>query len=509
MTDRASLESVPGVGTVEFFLLTEAANRAWAAISKKLTSGAGAVFWIRGPAGAGKTHFLNYVTALEERAGTTHGRRAIVRLGLEVRAGAYDLEQRMFESLAREIGAGDAGAMLWRRLHGGEALGVAFEQAHRVGIRAMSVAIDFGSSDAAAWDDYFAELARAAARSRDVAFNVYVAARTRAPANAIALEVAPADSGERMLAALARARRVVSEAAATALCDGTDLCGFEPRAIFPFDPRAIETLRDLAGEPASVAALAKLVSAALEAYREENGANGRVRLLLPAELMKTAAVAKRVDERLGEAGRAALRIAYRAAEAMEERGLARGIVDALMLERLSGRAEALSLAELRAHLPERYQRRGPASAASAAIAAMLEALAARTAGVIVFDTREAQFNPRAAGAPEVAAFNRALPLLQRFDAMLTEAAELPEVRARIRRAGDAMARAVEAAHRVGATLEAAHRELRAALKAEHRQTLDDFIALSEAGAGALVEQAVEQQSRARAQGVIAAYEALA
>ena len=35
VTDRASLESVPGAGTAEFFLLTEAANRAWAAISKR------------------------------------------------------------------------------------------------------------------------------------------------------------------------------------------------------------------------------------------------------------------------------------------------------------------------------------------------------------------------------------------------------------------------------------------------------------------------------------------
>ena len=81
----------------------------------------------------------------------------------------------------------------------------------------------------------------------------------------MALEVAPADGGERMLAALARARRVVDEAAAAALYDGADIGGFEPRAIFPFDPRAIETLRALAGEPASVAALAKLVSAALAA----------------------------------------------------------------------------------------------------------------------------------------------------------------------------------------------------------------------------------------------------
>ena len=208
---------MPGVGTVEFYLLTEAANRAWAAISASLASGVGEVFWISGPPGAGKTHFLNYVMALEERAGADQGAARDRQAWTRGRAGGYDLEQRMFDLLAREIGAGDAGAMLWRRLHGGEALGVAFEQAHRVGIRGVSVAIDFGATDAAAWDDYFAELARAAARHRRITFNVYVAARTRAPAGAMALEVAPADGGERMFAAIARARRVVDEAAAAAL----------------------------------------------------------------------------------------------------------------------------------------------------------------------------------------------------------------------------------------------------------------------------------------------------
>jgi hypothetical protein len=419
----------------------------------------------------------------------------------------YDLEQRMFDLLAREIGASDAGARLWRRLHGGDALGIAFEQARRVGIRGISVAIDFGVTDAAAWDDYIAELARAAARNRQIAFNVYAAARTRAPAGAMALEVAPADGEERILAAVARARRVVDEAAVETLYDGADIGGFEPRAIFPFDPRALEALQGLAGEPASVAALAKLVSAALAAYREN--ADGCVRPLLPVDLMESAAVTKRVEERLGEAGRAALRIAHRAADAMEEREGARGIVDVLTLERLAGGARALALGELRARLPERYQRRGSVPAASAAIAAMLEALAARTGGVITFNARAARFNPRAAGASEVAAFNNALPLIQRFDARLNEAAELPEVRAGLKRAGDAMARAVEAAHRTGATLEAAHRELRAELKSEHRRTLDDFIALAGAGAGALIEQAADSQSRAQAEGVIAAYEALA
>ncbi|HZZ09040.1 MAG TPA: hypothetical protein VFE43_10885 [Candidatus Binataceae bacterium] len=519
IADRAALESAPGAGTIEFYLLTEAAHRSWAAVSASLGSGAGAVFWIGGPSGTGKTHFLNYLMALEERAGATKGRRAIVRLGLEAHAGAYDLEQRLFESLAGEIGAGDAGAMLWRRLHGGEALGVAFEQAHRVGLRAISVAIDFGQTDAAAWDEYFAELAGAAACNRQVAFNVYVAARTRAPVSAMALEVAPANGGERILAALARARRVGDEAAAAALYRGADLGGFEPGAIFPFAPQALKTLCDLAGESATVAVLARLVSAVLGAHREAYREDSREDLiedpiddwthpLVPVDLMATAAFAKRAGERLGEAGRAALRIAHDAADAMEERGHAREIVDALMLERLCAGPLALSPGELYTRLPQRHDRRG-VQAGSAAVAILLAALAARTSGLITFDARGAQFNPRAAGAPEVAAFNNALPLIQRFDSTLGEAAELSELRARLKRLGDAMARALEGAHRVAATLEAAHREMHAELKAEHRRTLDNFIALAGAGTGALIEQAGEPQPREQTASVIAAYEALA
>jgi hypothetical protein len=350
VADRIALESAPSAATIDFYLLTEAATRAWGAISASQTSNVSRIFWVSGPAAAGKTHFLNYVMALEERAA------------------AYDIEQRMFESLAREIGGGDAGAMLWRRLHGGEALGVALEQAYRVGIRAVIVAIDFGAADAAAWDGYFAELGRVAARSRDVAFNVYVAARNRPPASAVALEVAPADGRERMLAALAQTRRVIDEAAAAALYDSRDVGGFDARAIFPFDPRAIETLGTLAGETASVPALAKLAASALAAFCE-NAADGCHRPLLAFELLDAAPVAKRAQERLGQAGCAALRIAHSAADAMEERGCARGIVDALMLAGLGGGEGTLSLGELRLRLPERYQRRGPASAAGAAVAA--------------------------------------------------------------------------------------------------------------------------------------------
>jgi hypothetical protein len=271
----------------------------------------------------------------------------------------------------------------------------------------------------------------------------------------------------------------------------------------------------LAGESATVAVLARLATAALGAHREdshedsrEDPIDGWTQPLLPFDLMATPALAKRAGERLGEAGRAALRIAHDAADSMEERGRAREIVDALMLERLCAGALALSPGELCTRLPESHDRSG-VPAGSVEIATLLEALAARTSGVITFDARGAQFNPQAAGAPEVAAFNNALPLIQHFDSTLGEAAELSELRARLKRLGDAMARAFEEAHRVGATLEAAHREMHAELKAEHRRTLDDFIALAGGGTGALIEQAGEPQPREQTANVIAAYEALA
>jgi len=69
VADRIALESVASAGIIDFYLLTEAATRAWFAISSSQTSNVNRVFSVSGPAGAGKTHFLNYVTALEERAG--------------------------------------------------------------------------------------------------------------------------------------------------------------------------------------------------------------------------------------------------------------------------------------------------------------------------------------------------------------------------------------------------------------------------------------------------------
>src|SRR5579871_2012346 len=166
VASRATLDPAARRESIEFYFLTRAAGQAWAAINARLNAGGGAIFWICDAPGTGKTHFLNYVLAMEERAAHERMRHAMIRLDLGSAAQADDLEQRMFDLLSRAIGIADTGVALWRRLHGGEALALALDQARRVGFRAVSIAVDFGTVDASSCHDYLVALARAAARNR-------------------------------------------------------------------------------------------------------------------------------------------------------------------------------------------------------------------------------------------------------------------------------------------------------------------------------------------------------
>jgi len=88
--ERLELETAPRAETVQSFVLTRAAERSWQSINRHLGEPHGALFWIGGPAGCGKTHFLNYVLALAMRAGSLAAEpsRHLI-CGLEV-AGARD-----------------------------------------------------------------------------------------------------------------------------------------------------------------------------------------------------------------------------------------------------------------------------------------------------------------------------------------------------------------------------------------------------------------------------------
>jgi chromosomal replication initiation ATPase DnaA len=63
IAERMTLEREPSGTTVASYVLTRGASRAWEAINNQLSGAQGALFWIGGGAGAGKTHFLNYVGA--------------------------------------------------------------------------------------------------------------------------------------------------------------------------------------------------------------------------------------------------------------------------------------------------------------------------------------------------------------------------------------------------------------------------------------------------------------
>src|ERR1700756_3374640 len=70
ITDRVELAGSPDRAAVHDYVMTRGAERAWGALNQELADERGALSWIGGPAGAGKTHFLNYVMTLSDRAGT-------------------------------------------------------------------------------------------------------------------------------------------------------------------------------------------------------------------------------------------------------------------------------------------------------------------------------------------------------------------------------------------------------------------------------------------------------
>src|SRR6202790_2649674 len=100
------LEKVPAAATVSTYVFTRGASRAWEAINGHLAGGRGALFWITGPAGAGKTHFLNYVLALSARAGALSAETArYLTLPLEVTGDvtAAEIERLLLELVAAAL----------------------------------------------------------------------------------------------------------------------------------------------------------------------------------------------------------------------------------------------------------------------------------------------------------------------------------------------------------------------------------------------------------------------
>ena len=161
--ERLELQTSPRVSTVASYVFTRAAERSWEVLNQHLEGPQGGVFWIGGPAGCGKTHFLDYVIALQRRAGALDAqnvRRLVCGLELAGRITGAEVEMFLLSVLAEQIGGSQRSGDLFRQLRGAAALNVALETAWRTGIRAVTVAIDFGTSQLRGHCGFFRDAGR-------------------------------------------------------------------------------------------------------------------------------------------------------------------------------------------------------------------------------------------------------------------------------------------------------------------------------------------------------------
>ncbi len=514
--DRMPLEREPSAATVASYVLTHGASRAWQAINTQLTAPRGALFWIGGAAGAGKTHFLNYVLALSARAGSLSAETArYLTLPVEVsgRASAAEIDRRILESIATALGGDDPAPAIWNQLRGADGLTIAFDRARRQGVKGVTIAIDLGLDQSAAAVNTLSALAEVGRSLKQLRLIVAAAGRGDPPAQAQAFNVTP-HADEELGVAVGRARRLHDSALRTV--DG--LYGklesaWDTRAIYPFHPAAASTLRALYGSSlfdsgTTIGTLAKAVREVIEPWYRDRDFQ---RLVMPAALMRSATVRRTLDTELGEAGRAALKIANAAAvsESLDDRAhdLLQALVDTLVLLHIGGSPAMLPVTEIR----ERMDLVGLNGVDRIRLTDALIVLAENTRGVIVYDSRaqSAGFSPRGAGAPQVAAFNSALALLTRFDPSLKAAQDLPDLNAKRKRLATRMATAIEDACHNRQSLAAAIRETGARLSLDQEQAFDRFIELAEGGAAALVEAGADPERRANALAAVAAYEPLA
>ena len=263
IADRMTLASVPDGASVGFYVLTRGAQRAWEAINAQLDGSHGDLFWIAGPAGSGKTHFLNYVYTLADRAGSLSAEPArnlafALEIGGQVKPG--NLDRHLLEMIARELVGDRQGAAppLWRQMRGGEALSVALDQARRQGVKSMTAVIDFGAAESEPAVAHLKTLAELAHNVKQPKLLAIVAGRS--PKFASSFPVAP-EPDEEMQVAIGRARKI-ADAAVKVIDDlyrGVDTRTYDSRAIFPFHPVTVDTLNGLASAASSVALRARLV----------------------------------------------------------------------------------------------------------------------------------------------------------------------------------------------------------------------------------------------------------
>jgi hypothetical protein len=509
--DRLQLTDGPDSDAVSYFVMTRAAEHAWTAINQQLSKRSGALFWIGGPPSTGKTHFLNYVLALDSRTGglaARTGRRLSLGIAAPALRSAEDLERGIIDMIRGTLGSGDRTIVaLSRQLQGGDALRVTLDQAKRQGVNAITIAIDCASADIGDAIPCFEMLARLACAMHDPQLIVVVAARSETPCpdgRAFTVGAAP---DEAAAVGIGRARRL-DEPTLPAIADayaGLEVTGSRARQIFPFHPKSVATLLRLGDPVRLIPTVARAAREALVAWRAV--ASPR-RLIWPAELIP--AMHETLELRFGQGAYAALTRAQIAATAATggRDAIAREIVDLLALNHLAGDGQPLDFEAMNAQL---MPRGAPPQKPSGDIVANIAAeLVKQSGGVILLEplTGEVRFTPRAAEAPQIAAYNVSLPLIRRFDSA-SPVAEPEELRAALERLRLALAAALERATHHRETLLRAAQETGTSLSDERERIFAEYFAIVAAGPDGLLSAGDDAPRREACARTIAEYEVLA
>lgn len=508
IVDRARLATEPADQLIDHYVLTRSATAAWAAINNQLVAKNGTMFWIEGPAGSGKTQFLNYLIALSERAATPSlhpGRHLSVTL--EIGVEAVDPALNLAEEIFRKLDGGSDSARLWRKLIGKDALRVVLDQARRGGVQTVIAAIDFGELEVARFAADLADLKRLAGNSSMPKLIAIGAGRSTWSDNSVSSFSVVPDEKEYATVAIGCARHhefAAQREADRGLFESTS----PPAAIYPFDATAASALTQLYSDAQAIPAAARIARDALVAWRDRVPPRPPIDL---DALMDLPSARSALEARLGQAGAAALKIARAAAFRIGPAHSAapRKIVVLLAIHHLTHAARWISLRKLydESEGPSERYRGSDLEEFSRLIAQ----LASLSEGTIVYDAekRRAMFNPDAADTPQIAAFNAALPLVRRFDPGLSEVATKAQLDEGLRHLKDALAGIWESAERNRRILRQATQDFGSTFAAEREQTLAEVITMAQGGPEGLLIAASNPEASAAVARLVRSYETLA
>jgi hypothetical protein len=292
------------------FVMTKEAEGSFARVLFALRRGRPGAFWLSGPRGSGKTHFLACLTALFANRPTTvpEGFRddlpdmPTVCVPIETADGAR-LAQAVSEALWEKLKVPQHLSALWRRLGTEVGLRATLEEVGRNGFKRTIVMIDDAGEngpDSERWR-MLNDLAAATRSFKSPAFFI-VATRGEPPEGIPELPVSAKGAREVVALTLSGIRGFAPNSDAPlksyydlyTAANATLLDFDEFQSIFPFHERTIEVLEALGRNSQREGVMAEIVRETLSTNGSEPPLLASHRLVMPADLLRSSAAKLRI-----------------------------------------------------------------------------------------------------------------------------------------------------------------------------------------------------------------------